>query len=113
MGDHWIPPGLMALEPAWRNVFDNLSTVQFDHRVLAITTFTLIVLYWLGARNIAMPARARTGANALLVVAALQVVLGILTVLHAVPTALAVGHQANALLLLTATLYLLHDLRRG
>ena len=113
MGDHWIPPGLVALEPAWRNFFDNLTTVQFDHRVLAITTFTLIVLYWLRARGNALPRRARTGANALLVIAALQVVLGILTVLHAVPTALAVGHQANALLLLTATLYLLHGLRRG
>ncbi|HSM30092.1 MAG TPA: COX15/CtaA family protein [Woeseiaceae bacterium] len=113
MGDHWIPPGLMALEPAWRNVFDNLTTVQFDHRVLAITTFTLIVLYWFAARGAALPRHARTGANALLGFAVLQVLLGILTVVLAVPTALAVGHQANALVLLAATLYLLHDLRRG
>jgi cytochrome c oxidase assembly protein subunit 15 len=49
----------------------------------------------------------------LLVVAALQVVLGILTVVMAVPTALAVAHQGNALLLLTAALYLLHGLRRS
>ena len=113
MGEHWIPPGLLALEPGWRNVFDNLTTVQFDHRVLAITTFALVVVYWLRARNTRLPPRARTGANALLVVAALQVLLGILTVVLAVPTALAVGHQANALLLLTAALYLLHGLRRA
>ena len=36
MGEYWIPPDIMALEPWWRNLFDNLSTVQFDHRVLAI-----------------------------------------------------------------------------
>ena len=113
MGDHWIPPGLLALEPAWRNVFDNLTTVQFDHRLLALTTFALITVYWLRARRAEFPRRARAGAHALLAVAVLQVVLGIFTVLHAVPTALAVSHQGNALLLLTATLYLLHGLRRG
>lgn len=113
MGDHWIPPGLMALEPAWRNVFDNLTTVQFDHRVLAITTFVLIAAYWLRARGARFPAPARLGASAMLGFAALQVVLGILTVVYAVPTTLAVSHQANALLLLTAVLYLLHALKRG
>ncbi len=112
MGDYWIPPGMLALDPAWRNVFDNLTTVQFDHRVLALSTFTLIVIFWLGARNADLPRRARGGANALVATAALQVVLGVLTVVMAVPTALAVGHQANALLLLTAVLYLLHALQR-
>lgn len=113
MGAYWIPPGLMALEPGWRNFSDNLTTVQFDHRVLAITTFLLVVVYWLRARNASFPPRARTGAHALLVVAAVQVLLGILTVVMAVPTGLAVSHQANALLLLTAALYLLHGLRHG
>ena len=47
------------------------------------------------------------------IVAALQVLLGILTVVMAVPTALAVAHQANALLLLTSAVYLLHALRRS
>ena len=113
MGDYWIPPGLLALEPAWRNVFDNLTTVQFDHRLLALTTFTLIAAFWFGARSAELPRSARAGANILLVTAVLQVVLGIFTVLHAVPTTLAVSHQANALLLLAASLYLLHALRRG
>ena len=113
MGDYWIPPGLMALEPAWRNFFDNLTTVQFDHRLLAITTFTLVVIYWFRARSAGFPVAAGRSADAVLAFAALQVVLGILTVVLAVPTALAVSHQANALLLLTAALYLLHALRRG
>ena len=113
MGDYWLPPGLLALEPAWRNIFDNLTTVQFDHRVLAITTFTLIIVYWLRTRGARLSRQARIGATALLVVAALQVVLGILTVVMAVPTTLAVAHQGNALLLLTSALYLSHALRRG
>ena len=113
MGDHWIPPGLLALDPAWRNFFDNLTTVQFDHRLLALTTFALIAVYWLKARTAGLPGHARSGANALLVTAVLQVLLGISTVVLAVPTLPAVSHQATALLLLTSALYLLHALRRG
>ena len=112
MGDYWVPPGLLALEPAWRNVFDNLTTVQFDHRVLAITTFALVVVFWFRARMAQFPAHSRLAAHALLAFATLQVVLGILTVVMAVPTAPAVAHQGNALLLLTAAMYLLHGLRR-
>jgi cytochrome c oxidase assembly protein subunit 15 len=112
MGDYWIPPDLMALEPAWRNLFDHRPTVQFDHRVLAIVTFALVVLYWFRAKGAAFSRHARIGVNALLATAVLQVLLGILTVVLAVPTLLAVGHQANALLLLTSALYLLHGLRR-
>jgi cytochrome c oxidase assembly protein subunit 15 len=113
MGDYWLPPGLFALEPWWRNLFDNLTTVQFDHRLLAITTFALIVAYWLRTRHIDLPARAGRGRNALLHTAILQVVLGISTLLLAVPVWLAASHQAVALLLLTAALYLQHSLRRG
>ena len=112
MGDHWFPPGLMALEPAWRNFFDNMTTVQFDHRWLAITTFVLIAVFWSRARNADLPARARTAANALLHTAILQVVLGITTLLMAVPVILGATHQAVAMLLFTVALYLVHALRR-
>lgn len=111
MGDSLVPPGLMALEPAWRNPFYNMTTVQFDHRVLGITTFILTVIAWvrLGPD---LPARARPARQALLVTAAAQVTLGILTVLYAVPTALATAHQAMAMVLLTIALYLVHSLRK-
>jgi heme a synthase len=112
MGTHWIPPGIGALEPVWRNVFDNMITVQFDHRWLAITTFVLILVYWWRARAAALPPRAARASNALLHTAVLQVTLGISTLLLNVPTFLAVSHQAVALLLLTVTLLLLHSLRK-
>ncbi len=112
MGEHWIPPGLMALEPFWRNLFENMVTVQFDHRLLALTTFTLIVIYWFRARSVTLPARARPAVNALLHTAVLQVVLGIATVLMAVPVILGASHQAVAMLLFTVALYLVHALRR-
>jgi len=112
MGEHWIPPDFLALEPAWRNFFDNMATVQFDHRVLAITTFVLIITYWIKLRKTDLSPRIRRGINALLHTAVLQVVLGISTLLLVVPIVLAASHQAVAMLLFTVALYLCHALRQ-
>jgi len=112
MGNHWLPPGLAALDPFWRNLTDNLTTVQFDHRLLAITTFVLIVVYWFGARKAGLPQPARVAANALLHTATLQVALGISTLLLSVPTVLAATHQAVAMLLFTVALFLVYSLRK-
>jgi len=112
MGDYWLPPGLTALDPLWRNLFDNMTTVQFDHRWLAISTFVVVVIYWRAARRANLPARARPAVNALLHTAVLQVVLGISTLLLAVPVILGAAHQAVAMLLFTVALYLLQALRR-
>ncbi|MBT8088072.1 MAG: COX15/CtaA family protein [Gammaproteobacteria bacterium] len=111
MGEDLIPPGLMAMQPAWRNLFDNMVTVQFDHRWLALTTFVLIVVFWFRARKAGLPARARVAVNALLHTAALQVVLGISALLLAVPVILGAAHQAVAMLLLTVTVFMVHSLR--
>jgi cytochrome c oxidase assembly protein subunit 15 len=112
MGGSLVPPGLMALEPWWRNLFDNMSTVQFDHRLLAITTFIVIIVFWWQSRRADLPQRARPASNALLHTAILQVVLGISTLLLSVPTALAAAHQGVAMLLFTVALYLVHSLRK-
>ena len=112
MGEHWLPPGLMALDPAWRNLTENMTTVQFDHRLLAITTLVLIVVYWIGARKADLPPRARKAKNALLHTAILQVALGITTLMLAVPVFLGAMHQAVAMLLFTVALFLLHSLRK-
>jgi cytochrome c oxidase assembly protein subunit 15 len=54
-----------------------------------------------------------TAAHWLLAMLVVQVSLGILTLLYVVPTALAATHQAVAILLFTAALYLAHCLRDG
>ncbi|MBT8082181.1 MAG: COX15/CtaA family protein [Gammaproteobacteria bacterium] len=113
MGDDWIPPNLMVLEPAWRNLFSNPVTAQFDHRLLAITTFVLIVIYWFRSRAAQLPQRARRAGNALLHTAILQVALGIAALLLAVPVVLGAAHQAVGMLLFTVTLFLVHALRRA
>ena len=111
MGDSWLPPGIGALSPGWRNLFDNPATVQFDHRLLALATFTIVVLLGIALWRQALGPRARRAVFLLLAAVLAQVSLGIMTLVLHVPVVLAVSHQATGLLLLTASLYLAHALK--
>jgi len=111
MGGAWVPPGLYTFEPAWRNLFENIVTVQFNHRVLALTTLLMVSLFaWFSRLNITS-ARARRGVRVMFGLACVQVGLGIATLLLHVPIPLAAAHQATALLLFTSALYVCHGLR--
>ncbi len=110
MGGHWIPPGMLALEPAWRNLFDHPVTVQFNHRLLALSTLLFVTIYWVAARRHLLPAGVSSATHILIAVALLQVTLGISTLLLRVPVPLASAHQACAMVLFTVALYLCHGL---
>jgi heme a synthase len=90
--------------PWWRNFFDNTLTVQFTHRMLAY--LLLAYALWHLAHAITIRADARVIRGALLIAAAmvLQAVLGVLTLLNAVPIDLALTHQAGAIAVLTLVL---------
>ncbi|KAF9210727.1 Cytochrome c oxidase assembly protein cox15 [Podila verticillata] len=96
----------------WRNMFDNQVTVQFNHRVLATTTFTAISSLFLYSRGLPLPPHVRLGVNVLMGVACCQVGLGIATLLYMVPVSLGTAHQAGSLTLLTSALYLMHSLKK-
>jgi len=114
MNGYVVPPELLSLQPWYRNVFQNLATVQFDHRVIAWTLIVLVPSFWWRARSIAgVPRRARTAVNLLLAMLALQVSLGIGTLLLVVPVGLAAMHQAGAVLLLASALNATHALFAG
>ena len=111
MADRWIPTDLLALRPAWRNLFENHSTTQFQHRMLGYATAASVTGLWLFSRN-KLPPRAQLAANLLLAMVAVQVGLGITTLLTYVPTSVAASHQSGSVALLTFGLWLLHELRR-
>jgi cytochrome c oxidase assembly protein subunit 15 len=107
-----VPDGYAQLTPFPRNLTENIAAVQFDHRLLA----TLAALAT--ACTVIVGFAARVPLEVLLPLAALglttvvQYGLGVATLLLVVPTGLATAHQANAVLVLTAALVLLHTLRR-
>ncbi len=107
-----VPPEILMLEPWWKNFFYNMATVQFDHRLLAWALAIVVpVLAWRVARTMTASRRARVGAYLLLAMLAVQVGLGVLTLVHVVPVPLAALHQAGAVLLFALALNLAHALR--
>lgn len=111
MNGQWIPAGMYALEPWWRNLFENLMTVQFNHRLIAyLLCLAVPGLWWLTRSTWLLPA-ARTGLALLLAMLAIQVGLGIATLLWVVPVPLAAAHQAGAMALFTLALFTRHSLR--
>jgi heme a synthase len=112
MNGHWLPPELFMLEPAWRNFFWNMATVQFDHRVGAwLLAFLVPVLWWKLRRAPQVPASAEKAGNALVAMMALQIGLGIATLLLVVPLPLAALHQAGAVIVFALAVRVAHALR--
>ncbi len=110
MEGSFVPPDYAPLAPWWRSWFEDPTTAQFDHRLLAELTWAAIAALWLYGWRIALPGRARAALHALAALATLQAGLGIATLLLVVPLPLAVAHQAGALLLVTAAVVARHAL---
>jgi len=105
MAGQWIPDGILGLEPLWRNFFENTATVQFMHRVLALTTLAVAIAAWWRHRNARGIGRGDQLAFHLMLAAVLaQVVLGITTLMLYVPVTLGTLHQGVAVLVLAAVL---------
>lgn len=106
-----IPDGLFSLHPLWRNFFEDIATVQFVHRSLAETVLLAVGVFWIGALGKRLAPRTRLAVNVLGLAAAIQVGLGISTLVLVVPLPLAAGHQASAVVLFFASLWVAHRLR--
>lgn len=92
-----LPPEAFDLAPAWRNLIEGAALVQFDHRVggyaVALVSAALVV----AARRTGLAGLRRWALFAALAIWA-QMAWGIVTVMHGAPLALAIVHQAGALL---------------
>ena len=98
MGDALFPANVPMLSPVLSNAIDNPIVVQFIHR-----WFAFVVaggLMWLAVRATAVQSRSGFAVIALVT---LQIILGIATLMSGVRIEIAVAHQANAALLLIAT----------
>ena len=93
----------------WRNFFENTAAVQFNHRVLALTTLVSVsAVHAMFRGNSALSSQSKFYINALMGITVAQVGLGITALLYHVPVELGSAHQANALLLFTVILNLMH-----
>ena len=105
-----MPPDYLALSPWWLNMFANKPAVLYDHQILGtLTALTVIVTMVMGLRGNAQ-GKVRDAALAIGGLVILQYILGV-TALASKLLGAGVAHQMNAVLLLSACLWLLHSLR--
>ena len=102
MGDSLFPAGV-PLTGTLADAVDNPVMVQFIHRWLAFVV--AVALFWLSVRATRRGSRAGFAVTGLVT---LQIFLGVATLLTGVQIAVAVAHQANAALLLIATVAAAH-----
>lgn len=104
MGGQVVPAGYGQLSPWWTNAFENPAAAQFHHRTLAIVvTLLALTLAWRAGRAAIAPHVVRA-VHTLGAIVSVQLVLGVTTLLLAVPLPLGVLHQFTGVLALTAVL---------
>ena len=115
MDGSWIPEGIASMNPFVKNLFENLLTVQFIHRYLAVVVVILSIWLWISSRKSginSLSAAQIKGINFLLLAISVQFLLGVFTLLSKVQIALAAFHQMGAFLLFSACVFLLFQYRR-
>jgi len=104
----WIPPNLFN---SWINIFETPQTIVFIHRWLAWLGLILVPVVYFIVKKQNYPQDIQNGMRWLIGVVALQITLGVLTILSYVNIIIALIHQANALLLFSLAIYFLHRFR--
>lgn len=100
MDGDMVPSGLLMMEPVWRNFFENITTVQFQHRCGAYLLLAVALWHWLALSRRGAPRGLRLHAVHAVGAILLQACLGIATLLLVVPFGFALAHQALAILVL-------------
>ncbi len=72
MDGRLVPAGYDELQPFYLNWFENIAAVQFDHRLLAVTTAAAVVLAWAAGLRATLPPPAGIALHLLLAATALQ-----------------------------------------
>lgn len=98
MGGEVFPSTAFNLEPLWTNFLANPGLVQFNHRLVGYVLFVLGLAAWLRSRKSAL-GHVRGAFAAMMAMMAVQVALGIATVMHGAPWPIAIVHQLGAVAL--------------
>ena len=90
-------------------MFEDVISVQFNHRLLAQSLFLIVAILWLKAGKVELGKRGRLAINVLATVVLVQVVLGITTLLLMVPVTIGAFHQAGAVVVFMAALWVARE----
>ena len=108
MGDSFIPAGPYSMSPGWLAAFEDITTIQFNHRIFAYVIVALVLTFAAKALKSDIQGPAKIGLFFMLGFLVLQVTLGISTLIFYVPVPVAAAHQVGAVALLSASLFVSH-----
>jgi len=111
MDGQLIPDEAFDLSPLYLNAFENVALVQFDHRILAITTTIIVIIFRIKSIGLNLPGRSLLISNFLTLMVLIQAGLGISTVLLAAPITLAATHQGGAIILFALALWMSREMK--
>ncbi|MEE9364667.1 MAG: COX15/CtaA family protein [Cellulophaga sp.] len=94
--------------PIWKNFIEGRSGVQFTHRYLAYLVVALIGILWFKSKKAILTNYQKNGILLVVAIVCIQFILGVLTLIYAVPLLLGVLHQIFAFFLLSAITFVLH-----
>ena len=102
MAGHLVPPmeHLARLEPWWLNFLENITLIQFQHRMVAYGLLALALWHMVAARRKARGSSAARRATALAGLVTTQAVIGVVTLMLVVPIWAGLLHQAFAMIVL-------------
>lgn len=100
-----VPDDAFVSRPWWINFFENAGLAQFDHRVGAYVIAIGAVAWWFTVRRECSSDAVRASSTAIVFLVAVQILLGIVTLINQAPLLLAALHQATAVALFSATLW--------
>lgn len=110
MNGRLLPEEPFFHQPWWINFFENEGLAQFDHRIGAYLVAAFAA--WIYLRGIRLSGLAKTSAKTVAVIVAVQIFLGIATLLLVAPVWLSAIHQVTAALLLSAAVWHAFELKR-
>ena len=95
-----VPEGLFVISPGWLNFFENPKLVQFVHRIGAYGLLILIAAQMIVTLQSESGAVHKRRAGILVVLAVVQAMIGIITLVMQVPFYWALVHQGMAVVVL-------------
>lgn len=112
MGLEWIPSIITSQKPVWLNFFEMHAGVQFVHRYIALLLLILSVVIFYKTKKTEISVKLKKSLNIIPIAVILQFLLGIFTLIYAVPVSIAILHQTMAFILFSVTLYNLHNIEK-
>ena len=113
MDGQFIPDGLGTMSPWYINLFENITTIQFNHRMGAYLLAVVAVIQYLWVARSVDDQRLVRSALLVLIGVFAQAALGIWTLLEVVPLWLGLAHQAGAAIVLIIAVRHLHMMSRA